>query len=213
MFSIFFCGEDTRGTIFSLLNPTGIPRRIIETDLPSLLTFLQPDIPRFSGPNQPSFLANLAPSQTSSREKIGRIRVSRTYYQRDRSTFIWISRRLGDRGFDGKFWWPVGRRVKGDEIPPLNMFINNFPPARLHDRPVSRCLLDKRPVKDHTRLLVKFFLLSSFLGDYARIRPANLLSFVLPNLGIYLLSYFHPFFLLMLQREVERFYADRFGKW
>lgn len=99
----------------------------------------------------------------------------------------------------------MGHRVKGDEIPPLNMFINNFPPARLHDRPVSRCLLDKRPVKDHTRLLVKFFLLSSFLGDYARIRPANLLSFVLPQPGDispFLFSSLLPFDVAERSREV-----------
>lgn len=59
--------EKDRGTIFSLLNPTGIPRRIIETDLPSPLTFLQPDIPRFSDPNQPFSFANLAPSRVENR--------------------------------------------------------------------------------------------------------------------------------------------------
>lgn len=48
-------------------------------------------------PNQPSFLANLAPSQTSSRENRAEdSRFENVFYQRDRSTFIWISRRLGN---------------------------------------------------------------------------------------------------------------------
>lgn len=109
----------------------------------------------------------------------------------------------------------MGRRVKGDEIPPLNMFINNFPPARFHDRPVSRCLLDKRSVKDHTRLLVKFsppFLLFRGLcenlpGEFAFFRASQTAG----DISLFLF-FLYLFFLLMLRREIERFYADGFGK-
>lgn len=123
--------------------------------------------------------------------KIGRIRVSRTYYQRNRSTFIWISRRLriAVSMENSDDLWDVALKATKFLLWICLLIIFHLPGSTIVPYP-GVCSIRGR-LRITRGCSWNFLLLSSFLGDYARICPANLLSFVVPKPpGIYLFSYF-----------------------